>query len=112
VSHQAAQDPGAATTGTCTTQPQSPPDAPVAILEIEAAPGPSHSASVQDTDPPPRRRRRVNVPPVSQGEVGDTSISAAEAALIHGQRLQTRQMRLISGTMRRMERNQTTGLQQ
>ncbi|KAJ1187090.1 hypothetical protein NDU88_003869 [Pleurodeles waltl] len=112
VSHQAAQDPGAAATGTCTTRPQSPQDAPVAIVEIDSAPGPSHSASQQDTDAPPRRRRRVHVPAVSQGDVGDSSMSAAEAALIQGQRLQTRQMRLISGAMRRTERNQTTGLAQ
>ncbi|XP_069097547.1 protein PAXX isoform X1 [Pleurodeles waltl] len=65
VTNQAAQDPGAATTGTCTTRPPSPPDAPVAIVEIDPAPGPSHSASQQDTDAPPRRRRRVHVPAVS-----------------------------------------------
>ncbi|KAJ1203508.1 hypothetical protein NDU88_007293 [Pleurodeles waltl] len=83
----------------------------VAILESEPAPGPSHSASVQDTEPPPRRRRGLNVPPVPQGEAGDASMSAAEAALLHDQRLQTREIRIISGAMRRMERNQTTGLQ-
>ncbi|KAJ1129340.1 hypothetical protein NDU88_007711 [Pleurodeles waltl] len=111
-SQQAAQESGAATTGPSTNQPLSPPAAPMDIGEIDPAPGPSHSAIQQDPDAPPRRRRRVHVPAVSQEDVGDSSMSATRAALISGQRLQTRQMRVISGAMQRMERNFTTGLAQ
>ncbi|XP_069084348.1 nuclear apoptosis-inducing factor 1-like [Pleurodeles waltl] len=56
VSHQPAEESGPATTETCTTHTQSPHDAPVAILMSEPAPGPSHSATVDDTEPPLRRR--------------------------------------------------------
>ncbi|KAJ1192989.1 hypothetical protein NDU88_002295 [Pleurodeles waltl] len=83
----------------------------VAILVSEPAPGPSHSAGVEDTEPPLRRRRRLNVPPVPQAETGDASMLAAKAALLRGQLLQTQEIRKISGAMRRMEQNQNSGLQ-
>ncbi|KAJ1160063.1 hypothetical protein NDU88_000565 [Pleurodeles waltl] len=111
VSHQPAEESGPATTETCTTHTQSPHDAPVAILVSEPVPGPSHSATVDDTEPLLRRRRRVNVPPEPQAESGDASMSPAEATLLRGQRLQTREIRRISGARRRMEQNQNSGMQ-
>ncbi|KAJ1088601.1 hypothetical protein NDU88_001757, partial [Pleurodeles waltl] len=81
-SQQAAQESEAATTGPSTTPPQSPPAAPMDIVEIDTAPGPSHSVIQQDPEAPPRRRRRLHVPAVSQEDVGGSSLSASEAALI------------------------------
>ncbi|XP_069083873.1 uncharacterized protein [Pleurodeles waltl] len=107
---QAGQEAAAANTGPSTTPPQSPPDEELDMEEGDTTPGPSHTVRQQEPEAPPCRRRRVQVQAVAQEDIGETSMSAVEASLLSGQRLQTRQLRIISGAMQRMEHNFTHGL--